>query len=91
MKRRATAERVRKSRIRPINAGTRYDFVFGLKSLAREIERGEHPDMKSVMILTESRTKPNGYPFIGVRSYGSGTVDEQHYMLSTAAERIRQA
>jgi hypothetical protein len=75
------------SGIRAIDNGTRYDITGNLRRLTRDIENGEISPRDVVIVATET-TEMNKSATIILRHYGNGTIEDIHWMLSTAKNRI---
>jgi hypothetical protein len=80
----------KKSNLRVIDKGTRYDVSGNLRSLTREIESGKISP-RDVIVLTREAVANNVSCRIGMRHFGTGSTEELHWMLSTALNRIEPA
>jgi hypothetical protein len=80
----------RKSKLRAIDAGTHRDITGGLRRLTREIERGEHGDVRDLSVIL-SRPRAHGDREILGFHWGAGTRADVHWMLTTAKNRVEPA
>ena len=86
----ATASKVKKSGIRAVNQGTRYDFSGNLRRITRSIERGEEGDVRDVVVLISCKNN-NGSDSVATYHWGNGSEEKAHWMLSTAKNRVEPA
>jgi hypothetical protein len=88
----AQRQKVKRSGLRAIDAGTRYDLTGNLRRMAREIERGEHGDVSNIVLVAQKKGPlDRGRGSCYVAHYGAGTTPEVHWMLATAMNRIEPA
>ncbi len=82
----ANSERVKKSGIRAINQGTRYDITGELRNLSRRIERGEYGEVRHIMLGVCARDGKN----IAVTTLGFGaqSVAEATYTVEMMKKRL---
>lgn len=66
---------VRKSRLRAIDAGTRYDITGNLRRLARSIERGDLGAVHHIVIGVSSKL-PDSARHLTAYAYGTESVSE---------------
>jgi hypothetical protein len=79
------------AKLRAIDQGTRYDVTGCMRGLIRRIERGEI-NPSDVLILTREVVKPYSSSCrVGLHHYGPGTIEQIHWMLTTAKNRIEPA
>lgn len=85
-----TMKAKKKSPIRAIDKGTRYDITGLMRRTERQIERGEFGDVSDAVILLRQRGADGS---VGVKMYhfGTGTTDQVHFMLATGQNRIEPA
>jgi hypothetical protein len=83
----AVPAKTKRTRIRAIDNGTRYDIIGNLRRIEREIERGEHGDLGNLVLLFAEK-EDNCIPHVEMRHFGTGTIPEIHWMLETAKNRI---
>lgn len=76
-----------KAKLRVINRGTRYDITGKMRTLIRHFESGEI-DLRDVAIVTRETRQNNASPTVILHHYGYGSVEDLHWMLSTAMGRI---
>jgi hypothetical protein len=81
---------MRKKTLRVINQGTRYDITGNLRSFTRRIENGEIVT-RDLLIVTREFVKNNASPKVILHHYGNGSVEDIHWMLSTAMNRLEPA
>ena len=77
----------KRSNLRVIDRGTRYDVIGKLRTLVREIERGEVKP-RDVIVLTTETYQNNTGPRVIMHHFGTGTEADMHWMLATAQTRI---
>lgn len=80
----------RKTNLRVIDRGTRYDVTGGLRGLVRQIESGEVKP-RNVVVVTTQILKNNASPAVTVHHFGQGTTEDIHWMLLTAQNRLEPA
>lgn len=68
----------KKAKLRAIDRGTRYDVTGSLKRIARQIERGEHGDVRDVVVIYRSML---GHGAQRVNTYHFGTGDFAQALL----------
>ncbi len=87
-----SAEKVKKSKLRSIGAGTINDVGGSLQRFSRALNQGKHGDVRDVIIIARKMgAEPNCYPQIVMEHYGTGTIEAVHWMVSTAKNRIEPA
>ena len=91
MRKTADKATVRKSGIRAINQGKRYDCVGGLRRLEREIVRGDYGDVRDVVVAIAQQPDGDTSPKIHGFHFGVGSVAEAHWMISTMKNRLEPA
>jgi hypothetical protein len=72
--------KVRKSRLRVINNGTRYDVAGKLKWLARQIESGKLGDVRDVVVGVAHIGNGGGMT-ASAYHYGTGNIAAAHHLL----------
>jgi len=80
---------MKKTTIRAIDQGTLYDVTGKLRRLTREIERGEHGQVRNILVILDE-VRPNGSS-IDVRHYGESSIATAHWMAATALNRMEPA
>lgn len=82
----------KKTKIRAIDDGTRYDIVGNLRRLTREIERGEHGPVKDMVIGFTTPNASSGQivcsPSVIMRHWGNGGVQSAHWITATMKKRV---
>lgn len=76
----------RRAKLRAIDQGTRYDVAGKLRGIVRQIESGEM-EARDVILLTRE-CENNRIPTVTMHHFGNGTIENIHWMLSTAQRRI---
>jgi hypothetical protein len=77
----------KRSNLRVIDRGTRYDMSGNLRALVRSIESGViYP--RDVIVLTSQIVRNNASKTVTMHHFGHVTVQDIHWMLATAAGRI---
>ncbi len=88
----ASAEKVKKSKIRNIVPGRRYDVNGLVRRFSRELEQGVYGDVRDVIVIARRYpVDPNSYPQIVASHFGTATREVQHWMVSTVKNRIEPA
>lgn len=77
---------MKRSGIRAIDQGTRYDVTGQLRLLARNIERGEYGDVRHVMCGVCARDK--GAAVVTTLGFGQQTVPEAAFTIQMMAKRL---
>lgn len=82
----------KKSRIRAIDQGTRYDITGCMRKTVRQIERGEYGKVKRVLciLLTDDASEGQD-PGLAVRLMGwggGGSAFIDNYMIDRAKDRV---
>lgn len=80
----------KRSTLRIIDRGTRYDMSGKLRAIVREIETGEIKP-RDVIVLYREPFKNNHSARVGMRHFGTGSTEDLHWMLATAKNRIEPA
>jgi hypothetical protein len=91
VKKTAKTERVKKSGIRAVNQGFRYDITGSLRSLTRQIERGAYGKIGNMAVVFDTHNGVNEYATVELKHYGPGSEAEVHWLLSTAKKRMEPA
>lgn len=77
----------KRTKLRVINVGTRYDVSGKLRAFIREIESGEI-NPRDVIVLSRETIRNNASARVDMRHYGTGSTEDLHWMLATAQNRI---
>lgn len=80
------AKKLKKSRIRAIDQGTRYDITGRLRSLARSIERGEHGTVRHVVVGVAGTL--DSEKSVSTNFFGSSSVPEVCYTIDMMKKRL---
>lgn len=80
--------KARKAKRRAIDKGTRYDISGNLRRLVRRIENGDLQNVTDVVFVTRTMKSPDGVRRVDVYHCGSGSVEEAHWMMESASNRI---
>jgi len=76
-----------KLKLRAIDNGTRYDVSGKLKQLARQVERGEHGDVRDAVVVIREKTRTGGER-IGAWHFGTGTIADALLTLEAGKSKI---
>ena len=85
------ARKIKRSGLRVINNGMRYDISGNLRRMAREIERGERGDVRDTVVVLRVENQDPKSASIDVMHWGTGTVADAHWMVCTAKNRLEPA
>lgn len=77
----------KRTNLRVIDRGTRYDVSGKLRAFVREIERGGI-NPRDVIILSRETIRNNASARVDMRHFGTGSTEDLHWMLATAQNRI---
>lgn len=80
-----------KAKLRAIDRGTRYDVTGNLRRFVRRIESGDLQDATDVLVIARCHRPPDGRKRVEIHHFGSATIEEMHWMVSTAKNRYEPA
>ena len=83
--------KIKRSGLRAIDKGMRYDISGNLRRMAREIERGERGDVRNAVLVLSVENGVNKSASVDAMHWGTGTVADAHWMMSTVKNRLEPA
>lgn len=81
----------KKRSLRAIDQSTRYDITGKMRKLQREIERGEHGEVRNMVVAFSTKNDNNASASVKMFHWGKGDEKDVHWILSTVKNRIEPA